>query len=128
MASPLRLALVGLGRMGRFHAEALQGVEEVEVVAIADPMEPALEAARSLFPRAAAYDDPRAAFEHDHLEACLLATPTPTHADLTAAALELGLHVLCEKPLSLDPADGVRLDAVARANGRVVQIGFWRRF
>ena len=57
-----------------------------------------------------------------------MATPTLTHPDVVEAALAAGLHVLCEKPLSLDAARGDRLGAIAAQHGRVLQTGFWRRF
>ena len=50
--------------------------------------------------------------ENDDVEAWLIATPTPTHPDLVTAALGAGLHVLCEKPLSMDPNQSEELGDV----------------
>jgi predicted dehydrogenase len=125
---PVRLALLGLGRMGRFHLAALETVPEVDVVALAEPFAAARAAASELRPRALAYDHVTAALAHPDVEACLVATPTMTHPDVVAAAIAAGLHVLCEKPLALDPAEADRLGALAERAGRVLQVGFWRRF
>ena len=62
--------------------------------------------ARPCRPRAAPYARRRPrALAHPGLEACLVATPTPTHPAVVEAALDAGLHVLCEKPLALDRAE-----------------------
>ncbi len=57
-----------------------------------------------------------------------MVTPTPTHPEVVEAALEAGVHVLCEKPLALDVAVGDRLGSLAEQRGLVLQVGFWRRF
>lgn len=114
--------------MGRCHLSALGDVAEFDVVALAEPSAEAMDAAARQRPAAARYTDVADALAHPELEACIVATPTPTHPDVVAAALGAGLHVLCEKPLSLDAAGGDRLGAMAAERGRVLQIGFWRRF
>jgi predicted dehydrogenase len=127
-AEPLSTAIIGLGRMGRCHLSALDEVTEIDVVAIAEPSAEAMDVATKLRPTAAPYSDVTGALAHPGLEACIVVTPTPTHPDVVAAALEAGLHVLCEKPLSLDAAGGDRLGAMAAERDRVLQVGFWRRF
>ncbi len=128
MTDPVQLALVGLGRMGSVHARALAGLDDVDVVVVADPSAHARDAAAALFPTARLLAEPAEAFELTEVEACLLATPTPLHPVQVRAALEAGLHVLCEKPLSLDPAESLDLDDVSTRAGRVLQLGFWRRY
>jgi scyllo-inositol 2-dehydrogenase (NAD+) len=122
------LAIVGLGRMGRFHAAALAGVDEVEVVALVEPSPDALARVSSLFPDATRRTSIAEALASPGVEACLVATPTPTHAGVVRAALEAGLHVLCEKPLSLDSEEAAGLGQLATERGRLLQVGFWRRF
>ena len=126
--APIGLALIGVGRMGSFHARALATTSAVSVVAIADAHRPSIDALRAVHPEATAYESPEHAFAHAGVEACLIATPTPTHPALVAAALDARLHVLCEKPLSLDPTESDRLGARAIAADRILQVGFWRRF
>ncbi|HZX53527.1 MAG TPA: Gfo/Idh/MocA family oxidoreductase [Ilumatobacteraceae bacterium] len=128
MSAPLQLALVGLGRMGTVHARALAGIAEIKVVAVADPSADARAAAAELFPGALLVAEPADAFEVGGVEACLLATPTPLHPAHVRSALAAGLHVLCEKPLSLDPAEAMQLHGAATGAGLVLQLGFWRRF
>ena len=125
---PLRVAVVGLGRMGRFHLDVLDGVDTIDVVALAEPSEGALAAAADSRPSAVAYREVAAALGHPDLEACIVASPTVTHTAVVEAALGAGLHVLCEKPLALDPTEADRLGRMAEAVGLVLQVGFWRRF
>jgi myo-inositol 2-dehydrogenase / D-chiro-inositol 1-dehydrogenase len=125
---PVRTAVIGLGRMGRFHLASLGDVSEIDVVALAEPDPEALAAACAMRPAASPYSEVADALAHDGVEACLIATPTPTHPEVVEAAIDAGLHVLCEKPLALVPADAERLGEMAHARGLVLQVGFWRRF
>ena len=127
-AGPLRVAVVGLGRMGRFHLDVLDDVDAIDVVALAEPADGALTAAAASRPSAVAYREVAAALAHPDLEACIVASPTATHTAVVEAALGAGLHVLCEKPLALDPTAADRLGRMAEAEGLVLQVGFWRRF
>jgi predicted dehydrogenase len=114
--------------MGRVHAAALSGVDHIRVVAVADPSAEARAVAAAMFPEARLFAEPDEVFALADIEACLLATPTPFHPQQVRAALGAGLHVLCEKPLSLDPRVSLELDAIAVDAGRVLQLGFWRRY
>lgn len=122
------MAIIGIGRMGRSHLNALGTVDEVDVVALAEPAPSALRAAGDIRPAAARYTNVSDALTHAGLDACLIASPTPTHPQVVAAALDAGLHVLCEKPLALDAEEAERLGEQAAALGLVLQVGFWRRF
>ena len=124
------VALLGLGRMGWLHAEILaRGVPGLRVAAVAEPNQAIARRAQGLFGDAArVYNDAYDALEHPGLGACLVVTPTSMHADLCGAALAHGLHVFCEKPLSLDPARSIKLGHESEQSGRLVQVGFWRRF
>lgn len=122
----VRIGIVGLGRMGRFHLAALTATDAVEVVAVAEPSADSLRAAAEHLNDVAAYPTAEEVFAHDGVDGVLIASPTPTHPGLVRQALDAQLHVLCEKPLSLDPAVSMELES--RRGGRVLQVGFWRRF
>ena len=127
MGEALRLAVVGVGRMGQYHARALAGLDGIKVVGVADTNpELALSVGREI--GAASFRSPVDLLERDDVEAWLIAAPTSTHPDLVTMALGAGIHVLCEKPLALDPHQSGSLGALAEAAGRVLQVGFWRRF
>lgn len=126
---PVHLGIVGLGRIGRFHAANLAGripaVRLVEIVD-ADP-----EVARRQSERlggVAWSTDYRRLLDNPDVEAVVVASPTPYHAEMVEAAAVAGKHVFCEKPISLDLARTSQvLDAVREA-GILLQVGLHRRF
>ena len=124
----LKVALIGLGRMGRVHAAALVESATVEVVAVADPSPQSREFANTIFPSAAMFDNYEQALVNDRVEACVIASPTPLHPQMVRDALAHGLHVLCEKPLALDTKIADELATKATRANLVLQIGHWRRF
>ncbi len=117
-----RVAVIGAGGMGRFHAETLMALPGVEVAAIADP-----------FPHPDL--DGYGVLVTTDVEACagqgwdgvVIASPDDTHAELTLLALDAGSRVLCEKPLShtLEGARAV-MEAEIALGARRVQVGFMR--
>ncbi len=121
------MGVIGVGRMGAFHATAIAPSPLVDVVAVVDTD---AAVAHSVAGRIGAYPCTtiEQALADDDIEAWLIATPTTSHPALVRQGLDAGLHVLCEKPLSLDPADSDRLGREAATHGRVLQVGFWRRF
>lgn len=114
--------------MGRFHLDQLVGSDSVEVLAVADSFDVARRAVESEHPGIATYPDADRAFAHPGVEACLIATSTPAHPENVREALTAGIHVLCEKPLALDPTEARSLGSAAAEAERVLQVGFWRRF
>lgn len=124
----LKVALIGLGRMGRVHAAALVESATVEVVAVADPSPQSREFAKIIFPSAAMFDNYEQALVNDRVEACVIASPTQLHPQMVRDVLAHGLHVLCEKPLALDTKIADELATKATRANLVLQIGHWRRF
>jgi myo-inositol 2-dehydrogenase/D-chiro-inositol 1-dehydrogenase len=125
---PLGVALIGAGRMGTVHIDSLADSASVSVVVVADASPAALDAVRERHPGADTCDSVDVALEHPAVEACLVATSTPSHPDIVRRAVGAGLHILCEKPLALDPREARALGELADEAGVVLQVGFWRRF
>lgn len=113
--------------MGAVHARTIATSESVDIVAVADVDNSAAEAVAAEI-GAAAYASPEELADSGEAEAWLIATPTTSHPEVVRLALDAGLHVLCEKPLALDPADSDALGAAAESRDRKLQVGFWRRF
>ncbi len=127
MVTPLKLAIIGVGRMGMVHARILSRIDEIDIVAIVDNnAEVAESLAREL--NASLHSNIESIVPEVGIDAVLIATPTQTHPSVVRTALDAGLHVLCEKPLSLDPSEGAKLGELADRLDLVLQIGFWRRF
>lgn len=123
-----RLGLVGVGRIGGFHAGTLHGMAEVGelLVADADPAR-ARAVAERLGGGARWVADVDALFAAG-LDGIAIAAPTGAHAQLIRRGLEAGLPVFCEKPVAESAAETAELaDLVEKTGGRV-QIGFQRRF
>jgi myo-inositol 2-dehydrogenase / D-chiro-inositol 1-dehydrogenase len=123
---PLRVALIGAGRMGRAHLQALGDARDVETAAVVEPLEPVRDELRARGLRTFGHVDEL--LDAGDVDAAILAAPTDLHLELVAALARAGLPVLCEKPCgarSDETAEAVRLTADA---GVVLQIGYWRRF
>ncbi|MCG5216779.1 Gfo/Idh/MocA family protein [Streptosporangium soli] len=116
----MRVGLLGLGRIGAFHAATLAGNPRVDelIVADADP-EREREAVRR---HGARTGEP---FEAD---AVVIATPTATHAELLTRACAAGVPAFCEKPVAGGVEETVRVLEAAKQSGVLVHVGFQRRF
>ena len=116
----------GAGRIGRIHAENIARHPEARLVKIVD-VDGA--AARALAERTGAgIGETAAALEDGSIDAVLIASPTPTHAELVEKAARAGKAVFCEKPLDLDHRRAAASVAVARECGVPLMVGFNRRF
>jgi myo-inositol 2-dehydrogenase / D-chiro-inositol 1-dehydrogenase len=124
----LRLGVIGVGRIGRMHADMLvRQVPGAALTMVHDTHRPsARDVADTLgVPAADDIDELLAAADVDAVAIC---TSTDTHADLIVAAAEAGKAIFCEKPVSLDLAEVDRALAAVEAAGVPFQIGFNRRF
>lgn len=130
MSDTVRIGIVGLGRLGRRHAENLAfRIAGAKLVAAASPVAEERAWAEKTLNGVATYPGLTELMAHPGLDAVWLVTPTSLHADQVIASIRAGKHVFCEKPLALDPADCDRAIAVAAEHsGQVVMIGFMRRF
>jgi myo-inositol 2-dehydrogenase/D-chiro-inositol 1-dehydrogenase len=102
-AAPLRIGLIGTGRIGQVHAGNIAASPDAVLQWVCDAIPASAEATATAF-GARATTDSREIFTAGDVDAVLVASPTPTHVDLIAAALDAGLPVLCEKPIDLDIA------------------------
>ena len=125
----LRVAVLGVGMMGAFHADALATrVKGAQVVVINDFV-PDKAAEVSARVGARVVDDPLAAIADPEVDAVLIATPGKAHAEQVQACLDAGKPVLCEKPLTTDEESSYALvQAEAKLERPLVQLGFMRRF
>jgi len=84
--------------------------------------------ARALEPAGAVHTDYRALLDDPDVDVVYISLSNESHAPWTVAALEAGKHVLCEKPLGLDPAEVERMAQAAAATGRLLVEAFWYRW
>jgi predicted dehydrogenase len=122
---PIRTAVVGVGYLGRFHAQKYAQAEGCELVAVVDARADVRDAvAREL--------DTRALADHHELlgqvDAVSVVTPTPAHFAIARDFLAAGVHVLVEKPVTETVEQARQLVGLAAAGGRVLQVGHLERF
>jgi predicted dehydrogenase len=118
-SSPVRFAIVGAGAIASAYAEAFARTSRAQLVAVADVNPEA--AARLAAPAGAAVfaDAESLAQAADPVEAAIVCTPPSTHPEVCSALLRRGIHVLCEKPLSVS-LDGAYQMIHAAAKGRAL--------
>ena len=129
MSDELRVAVLGVGMMGAFHADALsKRVRGARVTVVNDFLaDKADEVAGAIGARAE--PDPIAAINDPDVDAVLIASPGAAHAEQLNACLDRGVPVLCEKPLTTDIASSYAIVQKEKALGKqLVQVGFMRRF
>lgn len=136
----LKVGIVGFGFMGRMHLRCWRALPGATVTAVCDADPHALDdAAKNRGNIAGAegdvdltgmkvYGDFGQMLQQEPLNAVSITVPTHLHAKTTIAALEAGWHVLCEKPMALNLADGTRMIEAAQRSGRRLQIGHCIRF
>src|SRR5689334_5188044 len=121
----IRAAVIGVGYLGRFHAQKYAQADGCELVAVVDPRAEARE-------HAVAELRVNALETHSSLlgqvDAVSIVTPTPAHFAVARDFLQRGAHVLVEKPITETPAEARDLIALAASAGRILQVGNLERF
>jgi predicted dehydrogenase len=123
----LRVGVVGLG-IGKYQVQACQSHPAVEMVAVADPDKDRLQAVAEEFKVPGRYLSAREMLDKEDLDVVSIATPNKFHKPLALAAFKAGCHVLCEKPMAMNAAEGREMIAASRKAGRRLMINFALRF
>ncbi|MFC2030248.1 Gfo/Idh/MocA family protein [Chloroflexota bacterium] len=125
----LRMAVVGVGRMGLTHAENLaHRVPGVELVAVTTSSQERAEEARRRCGAVAVHRDLDALLAQERLDAVVISSSTGAHADNVQKCAAAGVHILCEKPLALTLPDCDRAMAAAQRGGVKLMMGHVRQF
>ena len=111
----MKVAVIGAGHMGRYHAEKFARLPGVELVAVVDPD-----------PARAQLSDYRKVL--GSVQAAVIAVPTHLHHEVARACLEKGVHVLVEKPIAATLEEADDLVALAAQRKLVLQVGHVQRF
>ena len=127
MSKKIRVGLIGTGGIGRRQCQTLAGIEDVEIVAGADPSEEALELFREQYEPRHTFSDYKELIGLDEIDAVTVCTPNFFHAEPTIAALEAGKDVMVEKPMAMNAEEARAMVDAAKKAGRKLVIGFqWR--
>ncbi|MBI4355035.1 MAG: Gfo/Idh/MocA family oxidoreductase [Candidatus Omnitrophica bacterium] len=125
----LKVAIIGCGYWGQNLIRNCQDTDGVSVVACVDARPDRLAYIRQRFPHVGLYDDWSRLVQAEasgglQVDAVVVATPPSSHAALAKAALELGKHVLVEKPFTLRSEEAAALVALAKARGVRLMVDF----
>lgn len=115
------IAVFGCGYWGQNLVRNFAQIGALRVVC--DPAEAGCTRAAQLAPGIEIGSDFEAVFRRDDIDAVVLSTPAETHHPLALKALAAGKHVLVEKPLALDFAQGAEMNAAAEKHGRILMVG-----
>ncbi len=122
---PVRTAVIGVGYLGRFHAQKYAALPASQLVAVVDARADARD-------RVAAEVGCRAVADYREIlgevDAVSIATTTPAHFPIAQECLERGIHVLVEKPVTETPEQARMLIETAHRRGRILQVGHLERF
>jgi predicted dehydrogenase len=123
--SKIRAAVIGVGYLGRFHAQKYAKAPGCELVAVVDGREEVRKAVA-----AEVETQPVADYREllGKVDAVSVVTPTPAHFEIADAFLAAGAHVLVEKPITETPDQAKALIATAAKHGKILQVGHLERF
>jgi predicted dehydrogenase len=121
----IRTAVIGVGYLGRFHAQKYASLPNAQLVGIADPSATARAAVAAEL-QVAAHPDYRGLL--GKVDAVSIVTPTASHFEVAKAFLEAGASVLVEKPMTVTIAEGEGLIEIAARAKRILQVGHLERF
>lgn len=124
-ATPLRTAVIGVGYLGRFHAQKYAQLPDSKLIAVVDANEDAARRVGAELNVEACTD---ALQVLDRVDAVSIAVPTPLHFEIGRAALGRGVHVLMEKPIATTVEEARALVELARTKNCVLQVGHLERF
>lgn len=124
---PVRVGVVGCGRVAQDHLQTYQRLDEARIVAVADVNEPLSQSVATQFD-CTPYTDFRVMLERERPEAISICTPPVSHAQIALHALSRGVHVLCEKPLTIHLADAKELAQAVRREPRILMMASKFRF
>src|SRR5689334_23058323 len=125
MTAKARIAVIGSGWWSTYtHIPGLLHHPDVELVAICDRDRDKLGAAAAAYSIARTYDDHQAMLDQEQLDGVVIATNHASHYEIARAALERSLHVMLEKPMTLQARDARHLVELAAQHGRSIIIGY----
>jgi scyllo-inositol 2-dehydrogenase (NAD+) len=129
MKKPIQVGVVGLGRLGSLYARYFTSrIPGAKLYAVSDVRADVTKAVAAETGAARAYTDYRELVNDPGVDAVIVMTPTKLHGEVVIAAAKAKKAIFCEKPLSLDIAEGKAMKAAVAKSGVFFQLGFMRRY
>ncbi len=124
----IKVGIIGVGNIAHSHIQAYQKNPNVELYAFCDINPKQLQHMSEKFGVTRTFTNKEEMLALPELDAVSVCTWNSAHAECSIAALEAGKHVLCEKPMATGAEEARRMKAAAEKNGKLLMIGFVRRF
>lgn len=125
----IRVAIVGAGVIAEsVHIPAYLRNQHSEIVAIVDTNGKQLARTAKKFKIKKTFDSVDNLLDKEEIDAMSICTPPDTHAEIALKGLQHGIHILCEKPLTTDVNTGKKMVAASKSAGKILMVGFHRRF
>jgi len=131
MSKKLRIGIIGCGGIANGkHMPSLAKLDNVEMVAFCDIIRERAEAAAKKYgtPDAQVYEDYKELLKDESIDVVHVCTPNRSHSFITVDALEAGKHVMCEKPMAINPTEAKKMVDAAKRTGKKLTIGYQNRF
>ena len=128
MEKKIKVGVIGVGSIAEMHIAGYKADPRVELAAFCDINEERLKEKGERHGVTRLYTDVKDMVAKEELDAVSVCTWNAAHAPCTIAALEAGLHVLCEKPMAMNVAEAEAMRDAAKRSGKLLMIGFVRRF
>jgi UDP-N-acetylglucosamine 3-dehydrogenase len=125
--SPIKVAVIGAGAMGRNHIRVLNDLPMARVVGVADADEATAARAARLYGMAA-YTDYRKLLDHEKPQAVVIAVPTVMHRKVALEVIARHINLLVEKPIASTISEGEEMLAAARSAGVLITVGHIERY
>ena len=126
-SSPLRVGVIGFGKMGLLHASIANGLPIAQLTAAADPTAGLLESIKRLKPGLAIYEDYERMLTEQSLDAVFITSPTHLHSPMALACVQKGIPFLVEKPLTPRTSESAALEAALRKTPLTNAVGYMAR-
>jgi len=118
---PLRVGVIGCGRIAQTYLQSLKDVEECKLTGIADVRENVVQSVAAQYD-CAGHLDHKQLVDSGAIEAAIVCTPPGTHAEIVRFLLDAGVHVLCEKPLAVTYREAEEMVAAADGADRLLMM------
>lgn len=124
----IQIGIIGTGSISSMHLDSYQNNKDAAIYAVCDLNEERAQAAADKYGAKKVYTDYRMLLADSTIDAVSICTWNNTHAEISIAAMEAGKHVLVEKPLCRTVEEAFHIQRAVEASGKILQIGFVRRY
>lgn len=130
MSEKIRIGMIGTGGISHWHARQLKELDNVEIIAIADPNQQSKDkiVADIGLANVKQFSDYQDMFQHVQLDAVVICSPHTLHFQQAIDSLNNGCHVLIEKPMACSEYEAQQMINTAKHLGKVLQVSYQRHF